>query len=149
MHLSGHHSSTQKNHFEFGYGINFKYQRMLSHSFNRFYAVMKFVLPAVNDLKFSPIEFDSNCSFLDVDINRSKFPTQYILNIRNFFKKIVPFIYFCMEQIDYYNQTAYEIFTKEISLTLPTFPKEGKERRSIISSLVTSFISLAYEGISS
>ena len=38
---------------------------------------------------------------------------------------------------------------KEISLILPTFPKERKEKRSIIALLVTSFISLAYEDISS
>ena len=34
-------------------------------------------------------------------------------------------------------------------MLLPNFPKARKEKRSIISSLVTSFISLAYEGISS
>ena len=39
--------------------------------------------------------------------------------------------------------------TKEISLILPTFPKERKVRRGIITSLVTGFIGLAYEGISS
>ena len=101
------------------------------------------------DLKFSPIEFDSNCSYLDVDINRSKFLTQYLPNIKNFCKKIVPFIYFYKKQIDYCNQTAHEILTKEISLVLPIFSKDRKEKRSIISSLVTSFTGLAYEGISS
>ena len=105
---------------------------MLSHSFHRFYVVMKFVLPIIKDLKFSPIEFDSNCIYLDVDINRSKFLTQYIPNIRNFCKKIVPFIYFDKKQIYYYNQTTQGILTKEISLILPKFPKDRKERRSII-----------------
>ena len=38
---------------------------------------------------------------------------------------------------------------KEISLVLPSFPKDRKEKRSIIASLVSSFISLAYEGVSS
>ena len=76
---------------------------MLSHSFDTFYVVMKFVLPMMEDLKFSPIEFDSNCSYLNVDINRSKILTQYLPNIRNFCKKIVPFIYFYNEQTDYYN----------------------------------------------
>ena len=75
--------------------------------------------------------------------------TQYIPNIRKFCKKIVPFIYFYKEQMDYYNQTAHEIFMKEISLILPTFCKERKEKRSIIYSLVTSFIGLACKGISS
>ena len=60
-----------------------------------------------------------------------------------------PFIYFYREQTDYYNQTAHEILTKEISLILPMFPKERKEKRSIITPLVTSFVGLADEGISS
>ena len=43
----------------------------------------------------------------------------------------------------------HEILTKEISLKLPNFPKDIKHKRSIIALLVTSFIGLVYEGISS
>ena len=93
----------KRNILNFVYGINFKYEGMLSHSFDRFYLVKTFVLPIIKDLNFSPIKFDSNCSNFNVDINRSKFLTQYIQNIRNFCKKFVPFIYFYKEQIDYYN----------------------------------------------
>ena len=42
----------------FGYGINFRYEGMLSHPFDRFCVVTKFVLPTIKDLKFSPIKFD-------------------------------------------------------------------------------------------
>ena len=38
---------------------------------------------------------------------------------------------------------------KEIPLILPNFQKNKKEKRDIITSLVTGFIGLAYEGISS
>ena len=38
--------------------INFKYEGMLSHSFDRFYVVTKFILLTTDDLKFSPIGFD-------------------------------------------------------------------------------------------
>ena len=37
----------------------------------------------------------------------------------------------------------------EISLILPNFPKARVEKRSIIASLVTGFIGLVYEGLSS
>ena len=37
----------------------------------------------------------------------------------------------------------------EKSLKLPNFPKERKEKRSIIASLITGFIGLVYVGISS
>ena len=53
------------------------------------------------------------------------------------------------KQIDYYNWMAYEIITNEFSLILPTFPKQERQKRGIITSLITGFISLAYEGISS
>ena len=67
---------------------------MLLHSFDGFYVVTRFALPTIKDLKFSQIKFDSNCSYLDVDVNKSKFPTQYLPNIKNFCKDVVPFIYF-------------------------------------------------------
>ena len=56
----------KRNILNFGYIVNLKYEGMLSHPFDRFYVVMKFVLPTIKDLKFSPIEFDSNCCYLDV-----------------------------------------------------------------------------------
>ena len=35
----------QKNILKFGYGINYKYEGMLAHSFDRFYIIVKFMLP--------------------------------------------------------------------------------------------------------
>ena len=37
---------------------------MLAHSFNRFYVVTKFILPTVNDLKFSTMNFEETCNYL-------------------------------------------------------------------------------------
>ena len=42
----------QKNILKFGYGINYKYEGMLAHSFDRFYIVTKFMLPSMGDIKF-------------------------------------------------------------------------------------------------
>ena len=67
----------KRNILNFGYGINFKYKGMLSHSFVRFHVVMKFVLPTIKDIKFLPIKFDSNCSYLDFVINGSKLSSKY------------------------------------------------------------------------
>ena len=63
--------------------------------------------------------------------------------------KIVLHIAFYKKQVDYYNQTAYEIITNELALILPTFLKQDRQKRGIITSLITGFISLAYKGISS
>ena len=37
---------------------------MLAHSFDRFYVVTKFILLTVIDSKFSPIDFDETCDYL-------------------------------------------------------------------------------------
>ena len=58
----------ERNILNFGYGINFQYEGRLATSFDRFYVVTKFVLPTMEDLKSSPIEFDSSCNYLNVKI---------------------------------------------------------------------------------
>ena len=67
---------------------------MLSHSFDRFHVVTKFILPTIKDLKFSPNEFDPTCNYLNVDLDRNKFSTKHIPNIKNFCRKIIPIIDF-------------------------------------------------------
>ena len=55
----------KKNILNFGNGINYKYEGMLSHSFDRFYVVTKFKLPKVEDVKLTMISYDSTCQFLE------------------------------------------------------------------------------------
>ena len=57
----------KKNILKFGYGINYKYEGILAHSFNRFYVVTKFILPTVEDLKFSTLNF----VIINVDIYKN------------------------------------------------------------------------------
>ena len=59
----------KRNILNFGYGINFKYDGMLAHSFDRFYLVTIFILPAVNDLIFMSIDFDDKCNYLNKDLS--------------------------------------------------------------------------------
>ena len=54
----------KKNILKFGYGINYKYEGILAHSFDRFYVVTKFILPIINDLKFSTIKYNEKCEYL-------------------------------------------------------------------------------------
>ena len=35
------------------------------HSFDRFYVVTKFILPSIGDLKFSKLNYDNTCAYLD------------------------------------------------------------------------------------
>ena len=47
----------------FGYSINYKYESMLTHSFDRFYMVTKFILPSIGDLNFSKLNYDNTCTY--------------------------------------------------------------------------------------
>ena len=103
----------KKNILNFGYWINFKYEGMLLYSFDRFYVVMKFVLPKIEDLKCTTLKIDSSCKYLDTGRKMNNYPN-YIPNLTAYCKKIVPYVNLSRKQIDYYNHTAYEILTKEI-----------------------------------
>ena len=63
----------QTNILKFGYGINYKYEGVLAHLFDRFYVVTKFILPVMDDLILSPINDNKYCKYLDdLDDNDNK-----------------------------------------------------------------------------
>ena len=55
----------KRNISNFGYGISYKYEGMLAHSFDTFYVVTKFILPTIEDLKFSKLDFDDTCAYTE------------------------------------------------------------------------------------
>ena len=107
------------------------YEGMLSHSFDKFYVVTKFILTTIKDFKFLLINFNSGCNYQKVDLDKYQYPVKHLTNIRNLCLKNVPFVYFYKKQIDSYNKTVHDILMKEIPLILPYFQKrKGKERYS-------------------
>ena len=68
-------------------------------------------------------------------------------------KRIPPYIEVYKKQIGYYNCTAYEILQKKTGLILPTFTIDKRQKGDIIAtvlgSIASGVIGLAYEGISS
>ena len=137
----------KRNILNFGYGINYKYDGMLTHSFDRFYVVTKFILPSIGDLKFSNLNYDNTCAYMDNKNAHSTETRKYMLDLRTFCKKIEPFVIYYKRLIKSYNHTVHNILEDEINLILPQIP--GKQKHGIITTLVSSFIGLAYEGISS
>ena len=55
----------QRNILSFQYGINYKYEGMLTHSFDRFYIITKFILSSIGDIKFSNLKFDYSCLYMN------------------------------------------------------------------------------------
>ena len=136
----------QRNILNFGYGINYKYEGMLTHSFDRFYVVTKFMLPAIGNLKFSKLNLDNSCAYMENTFAQSTESRKYMLELKTFCNKVKPFVTYYDKLITSYN-TAYNILEKEIKLVLPQVKR--KQKCGIITILVSSFIGLAYEGISS
>ena len=90
----------KKNILKFGYGINYKYEGMLSHSFDRFYVVTKFDLLKVEDSKLTMISSDSTCQYLEKAKSIQSYPTQYIRDMKNYWVKIAPYVDYYKKQID-------------------------------------------------
>ena len=137
----------KRNILNSGYGVNFKYEGMLSHSFDRFYIVTKFELPKVKDLRIASIDFDLNFSFLNGE-------EKCMTKLKTHCLRIAPYIGFYQKQITYYNQMAHRILTKDIGLILLTFPIEKRTKKgailaSVLGGIASSVKGLAYEGISS
>ena len=65
---------------------------MLVHSFDRFYVVTKFILPTIGDLKFSKLNYDDTCVYMDNKNVQNTETRKYMLDLKTFCKKIEPFV---------------------------------------------------------
>ena len=120
---------------------------MLAHSFDRFYVVTKFILLMIGDLNFSKLDFDDTCTYMENKYAQNTDSVKYMLELKAFSNKIKPFVTYYNKLINSYNNTAHNILEKKIKLLLPQVKR--KQKCGIITTLVSSFIGLAYEGISS
>ena len=116
---------------------------MLTHLFDRFYVVTKYEIPKVEYLQFTTFTFDLMCNHLNI----SKSPLlRYIKHCR----RIVPYVEFCKQQIDYYNWTSYNLLQNEIGLILPNFNNRKKRfLTTILGTIASKVIGFMFEGISS
>ena len=136
----------QKNILNFGYDINYKYEGMLAHSFDRFYIITKFMLPSMGDLRFSNLNVDQSCTYMNKKYTPNMDSSKYLAELKTYCNKIKPFVSHYSKLIKSYNATVYNILVNEIR---PLLPHISKQKCGIISTLVSGVIGLAYEGISS
>ena len=120
---------------------------MLAYSFDKFYVITKFILPSIGDLIFLTLNYDNTCTYLDNKNIHDTDSKKHILHLMTFCKKIEPFVLYYKRLIKSNNNTTYNILENDINLILPQIPR--KQKCGIITMLVSSFIGLAYEGISS
>ena len=62
------------------------------HSFDRCFVVTKFMLPSLGDLKFSDLNNDKACAYLDNRNAQNTETQKYMLDLMTFCKKIEPFV---------------------------------------------------------
>ena len=118
----------KRNILNFGYGVNFKNKGMLSHSFDRFYIVMKFELPKTKDLRLATFGFDFECSYAN---HMTTTNTNYV-KLLNYCMKIAPYAQLYQRQIQYYNRTAYDTLANDIDKILPKFQTDKRQRHGAI-----------------
>ena len=116
----------KKNILNFGYGIDYKYEGMLMHSFDIFYVVTKFILPSLGDLNFSNLNYDNTCAYSDNKNVQNTETIKYMLDLRIFCKKIEPFVIYYKRMIKSYNNTVHNILENETNLFLPQIPRKQK-----------------------
>ena len=103
---------------------------MLAHSFDRFYLITKFILPSIGDLKFSTLNYDNTCAYLD---NKNMCDTEskkHMLDLITFCKKIESFVLYYKRLIKSKN-TAHNILENEINLKLPQIPRKQNVELSL------------------
>ena len=69
--------------------------------------------------------------------------SKYLTELKTYCNKVKPFVSHYSKLIKSYNATVYNILVKEIR---PLLPHISKQKHGIISTLVSGFIGLAYEG---
>ena len=96
---------------------------MLVHSFDRFYVDTIFILPTISDLNFLTISFDETCDYLQEKYGCSKEAKEYIYDLREYCKQVVPFIHSYRGQISSFNCTVHNILTNEILCNFTEIPQ--------------------------
>ena len=118
---------------------------MFTHSFDRFCVVNKFEMPKVDDLKLTTSTFDFACKHLMSD---RTFMQKYLKHCQ----RIVPHIRLYQKQVQYYNQTTYNILQNEINLILPTLNEPNRKKRflsTVLGTVASKIIGLVFKGSSS
>ena len=57
-----------------------------------FYVVTKFILPSIKDLKFSKLNYDSTCAYLQEKNGSTAEDKKYILDLLEYCRKIKPYV---------------------------------------------------------
>ena len=106
----------QKNILKFGYGINYKYEGLLMHSFDRFYIITKFILLSIGDNRFLHLTFDDSCSYMNKEYAPNTDSSKYLKELKTYCNKLKPFISYYSKLINSYNSTVYDLLENKTAI---------------------------------
>ena len=131
----------QKNVLKFGYGINYTYKGMLTHSFDRLYVVTKFILPMLDDLELLHIKYDKECKYLyNLDNQNNDHVKGNIRDLLSYCAKLRPDMVFYKMQINTHNKTVQHILKNKVDIILGKFPKGQNNKRGIFSAIISGLL---------
>ena len=104
------------------------------------------MLPSVEDIKFYKLNFDHSCTYMNKEYAPNTDSRKYVTELKTYCNNIKPFVSHYTNLIKSYNTTVYNILENEIK---PLLPQLSRQKCGIFTTLVSGFIGLAYEGISS
>ena len=123
----------KQNVLRFGYGVNFRYEGMLAHLFDRFYVVTRIEIPKISNLNLTVFQFDYNCTHVaNIEKDTIFEVPDMIRDMFNVYcRNIIPYMYLYKHQVEYYEKTVYNILEKDIGMILPKFGnKENNDIQS-------------------
>ena len=65
---------------------------MLAHLFDKFYIVTKFKLPSMGDIKFSKLNFDHTCAYMNKEYAPNTDSRKYLTELKTYCNKIKSFV---------------------------------------------------------
>ena len=102
------------------------------------------------ELQKNILKYNKDCKYLsDLDDKDSEQIKTNVKDLITYCAKLRPYMGFYEMQINVCNKTAHHIIKNEVDLILPKFPEGRKTKRGIFSMIISGFVGLAFEGISS
>ena len=105
-------------------------------------------MSTLDDLKLSPIGYNIECKYIqDLYAQNTEQTKQNIQDLLLYCLR--PFMAFYKMQIKAHNATAHHILENKVDLILPKFYMEQRNKKGIFGTIISGFIGLPVEGISS
>ena len=86
---------------------------------------MKFILPSIGDIRFSHLNFDDSCLYMNNEYAPNTDSSKYLKELKTYCNKLKLFVSYYFKLIKSYNSTVYDIIENKIK---PLLPQKAKTK---------------------